>query len=131
MSIDRSLTPARRTGTRDGQEALREANLPLPSARGTRLGVAARLLPRAPARVARLRSRDLELRLQSVGSLEERDFEVVAEVITAARAGAPAAFAAEEALEQILEDRAEPDVTESTGTRHGPEAIVLGALLGV
>ena len=62
----------------------------------------------AAAALARLVARDLELGLDPRGGVLERDLEVVLQVLAAPRPRAPAALAAaEEALEEVLEDRAE------------------------
>src|SRR5439155_1958136 len=121
-----------RTRTRHREKALREAHLSLTAAGAAHFGTGPRLLARAPARLARLQARDLELRLESLRGLVERDLEIVAEVIAAPRARPPRTLAAaEEAFEEVFEDRPEPDIADAARPGHRPEAVVLGALLGI
>src|SRR5262249_43372646 len=118
---------ARGARTCDGEEALGEAHLPLAATRAACLRPRAFLLAGAAAALARLVTRNLELALDALGRLLQRDLQAILQVFAAAHAAAPSAPTAEEALEEILEDGAEARAAAQVG--HGTEAIVLGALV--
>jgi hypothetical protein len=89
-------------------------------------------LARAAAGLAGLIAGNLELGLEPVRSLLERDLEPVLEVFAAPRSRAAPAAAAEEPLEEILDDGAEADVAgASAEPRGGAEAVVVRALVRI
>src|SRR5262245_31760434 len=96
--------------------------------------MASRLLAIAAARLAGLEARDLELGLHALRGLLEGDLEVIAEVVAAPRprpaiAATPTEEA--EALEEVLDDGAEADIGPSADAGRRPEAVVVGALVGI
>src|SRR5262245_39305460 len=96
MAIEAALASTRRTRAGHREESLREPDLPLPATRRARLRPRAGLLSVAAARLAGLEARDLELGVHALGGFLERDLEVVAKIVAALRARAPAAAAASE-----------------------------------
>src|SRR5690349_4855517 len=135
--VDLPFAAAARTRSGDGQEAMAHADLA-----AALTGVAGRLLrtglAAAPAAaLAADEPRDLDLRVEPRRGVLERDLQLVLEIFAARGprpAPAPAAArAGEKVLEDVLEQRAEAAL-EAAGAgdaRRGPEAIVMGALVGI
>src|SRR4051812_1943993 len=98
LADDAAGAAARRTGARDGQEPLLEAELPGALALLAHFGRAARGRTRSAAGFAGLFARDLNRGLGPGERFLERDFEVVAQIGSALRAAA-AAPAAEHVAE--------------------------------
>src|SRR6266542_838370 len=124
------------TRPRHRQEPLGEADLPLAAARATDIGGGAGHLARASAGLAGLVPRDLDLGLDPACRFLQRDLEPVLEIGATPRARAPAATtsAPEEALDQVLEHRAEARLESGgSGARpgHRAEAIVLRPLVRI
>src|SRR5215471_159236 len=128
-AIDGARPAARGARTRHREEALGEPHLPLATTRAAGLRPRAFLLAGAAAALARLVTRNLELALDALGCLLQRDLQAILQVVAAAHPAAPPASAAEEALEEILEDGAEARAAAQVG--HCTKAIVLGALVGI
>jgi hypothetical protein len=111
VAVDAACASTSRARARDGEEALGEADLPLAAASPAGLGRRAGFLAGAAANLAGLVAGNLELALEPVRGLLEGDLEPVLEIFAAPGArSARAAPAAEEPLEEILDDGAEADV---------------------
>src|SRR5262249_27056436 len=83
---------------------------------------------------ARLQPRDLHLGLEARRGLLQRELQLVLEILAARRArAARATAAAQEVLEDVLEQRAEAGVEAAAGRRprRGPEAVVVRTLVGI
>ena len=103
---DLACRAARRTGTRDHEEALLEPELAGAAAVLARLGRRALGRARAVAHLARFLARDLDRRLGAGERLLERDLEVEAQIGATRRTGtATASSEAEEVAEDIGEVR--------------------------
>ena len=129
--VDLPLSVALRARPRNGEESLTHPDLAAASAGVAGLPLGSGLAAASVAALARLRTRDLNLRLHARRRLFQGQLHLVLEVLPAPTAAAPAALASgEEVLEDVLEQGAEAGL-EAARPPHGAEAVVLGALVGI
>jgi hypothetical protein len=96
-----------RAGLLDREEALLQTNLTGAAAGRTGLRLRARLCPGAMTRFADFHGWNADLRFRAVGSLFQRDFQVVAKIGTTVDVGATATATATTPAENFVKDTAE------------------------